>query len=183
MYNSESPRTLFELFFTRWLVAPEVVCYDNACTFFRLDIGTRADWSFLSACPGNAHKFCLAREYTFLLICFSSACTVRLSRDASVRCRYSFFKKTKFVIDKLHYHSHKRCSPVYNPYSHVDLDDANTQLAEQFNHALGGVRNQLVQFSWGPWLFIFKFSSTFKQTPDLRSGPQSVAPRLSVILR
>ena len=107
MHNHESPRTLFELFYSRWQVAPAVICYDNAC---------------------NLAKFCLAREY-------------------------GFFKRTKFVIDRLHFYSHTRCSPVYNPYLHHDLDGANTQLCEQFNKDLRGLKTQLVNFSWSPWLF------------------------------
>jgi hypothetical protein len=107
MHNHESPRTLFELFFTRWRVAPRLICYDNAC---------------------NLAKFCLAREY-------------------------AFFKRTKFVIDKLHFYAHKLCSPVYNPYFHWELDDCNTQLCEQFNKDLSGMKTQLIYFSWTPWLF------------------------------
>lgn len=41
MPSCETPRTVFELLFTRWQTAPEVLCYDNGC---------------------NAMHFCLNRE-------------------------------------------------------------------------------------------------------------------------
>jgi hypothetical protein len=50
MHNSESPRTLFELFFTRWKTAPVLVCYDNACTFlceFRFSISDDLSFTYV----------------------------------------------------------------------------------------------------------------------------------------
>lgn len=44
MTNSESPRSVFELLFTRWQEAPEILCYDNGC---------------------NAMQYCLNRECAF----------------------------------------------------------------------------------------------------------------------
>ena len=107
MHNHESPRTVFEIMFSRWKVAPEVVVYDNAC---------------------NLAKFCLSREY-------------------------AFFKHTKFVIDRLHMYSHKACSPVFNPNFHSALTGYNTQICEQFNRALQGIKTQLVYFNWENWIF------------------------------
>ena len=44
MHHHESPKTAFQLFYTRWPAGPRVICYDNAC---------------------NLSKYCLAREYAF----------------------------------------------------------------------------------------------------------------------
>ena len=119
MHNHESPRTLFELFYTRWKEPPAVIVYDNAC---------------------NAQKFFLAREY-------------------------AFFKNTKFVIDKLHFYFHCRCSPVYNPYFHAELDGYNTQLCEQYNRGLNGLKNQLIYFNWKTWLFHLQAFMSLTRAP------------------
>jgi len=35
MHHHESPKTAFELFYTRWPQGPRVICYDNACNLSR----------------------------------------------------------------------------------------------------------------------------------------------------
>ena len=107
MPKHESPRTVFEILFTRWRIAPSLVVYDNAC---------------------NLQRFALFREH-------------------------EFFKNTHFVLDKLHFYAHARCSSVYNPYKFRELDALNTQVCEQLNSRLKVLRAQLSRFSLYQWLF------------------------------
>lgn len=44
MPSSESPRTLFEVLFTRWPVAPSVVVYDNGCNAHTYVLNREPDW-------------------------------------------------------------------------------------------------------------------------------------------
>ncbi len=106
MRNYESPKTVFELLFTRWQISPSVVCYDNAC---------------------NLAKYCLAREY-------------------------AFFRETQFVLDRLHVNAHTCCSPVYHPDLYPALIGTNTQLCEQINSRLNGLRAQIPSFKMDMWL-------------------------------
>lgn len=67
MHEFESPRSVFELLFTRWSEAPEVVIYDNACNL-AIYSHMRESW---------------------------------------------FFRDSLFVVDRLHEHAHRLCSPTF----------------------------------------------------------------------
>ena len=45
MPSSESPRTLFEILFTRWPTAPEVVVYDNGCHAHAYALNREPEWA------------------------------------------------------------------------------------------------------------------------------------------
>jgi hypothetical protein len=64
-----------------------------------------------------------------------------------------FYKNTLFVIDRLHENSHGSCSPVYSANRYVQLNDTNTQLAEQRNSTYVQKRAQL--FAMGQFMFLF----------------------------
>jgi hypothetical protein len=84
MHEFESPRSVFEVLFTRWEEPPTVVIYDNACN---LSIYAHTRESF-------------------------------------------FFRDTKFIIDRLHQHAHKRCSPVFLWELVAELYRQNSQILE-----------------------------------------------------
>jgi hypothetical protein len=86
MREFESARTVFELIYSRWEHAPDVIIYDNAC---------------------NLDVYCRKREP-------------------------HFFRATIFMVDRLHYHSHHGCSPIYHMDSYIVLEDINSQAMEQF---------------------------------------------------
>jgi hypothetical protein len=85
MKYSESDRTVHNLIYSRFPVAPGIIIYDNCC---------------------NLHLFALAREPLY-------------------------YKDTLFDLDRLHENSHGCCSPAYSPDEHIQLRNANTQIAEQ----------------------------------------------------
>ena len=89
----------------------------------------------------NLHKYCMLREPLF-------------------------FKDTKFVIDRLHYASHRRCSSAYDPYLCPELLHVyNSQLCEQINSRLNTLTAQLSRFGLENWLhhvreFLFLITNT-----------------------
>lgn len=45
MRNAESPRTLFEVLFTRWKRAPKLVAYDNGCHYHAFSLNREPEWA------------------------------------------------------------------------------------------------------------------------------------------
>ena len=118
MNYSESPRTLFRLFTTRWEYAPKFLFYDNGC---------------------NTHTFFHYREPLF-------------------------FKDLQIILDGLHWSSHKKCSPVFNPTLHEHLKFLNSQLCEQLNSELSRLAPQMWIFNRTNFLFHLRSDMFFLNT-------------------
>lgn len=110
MERKEGPTMPFEIFFSRFLNAPKVIVYDNAC---------------------NLHVTCQRREP-------------------------SFFSKTLFFCDRLHFKGHGNCSTGYSLNSlpsqltllpNLTVQDLNTQVSEQLNRKFQAVRTQMAYMS------------------------------------
>lgn len=100
MVSNESPRHPFQIFKTRFAVAPRCIIYDNAC---------------------QLHQYCLNREPTF-------------------------FRDTKFYVDRFHWKCHVGCSVGYclDQYKATcDVVTINSQINEQANAGLKRIRSQL----------------------------------------
>jgi len=83
------------------------------------------------------------------LIVYDNACNLH---KYVLRRAPQFFSNTAFRIDRLHIYNHEGCSSGYNLATYpnhmsvatnVRLDKLNTQIAEQVNSLLDGIRTQV----------------------------------------
>lgn len=66
----------------------------------------------------------------------------------------NYFKRTRFVIDKLHWSNHIRCSPSFSPYANEFLTrGVNTSICEQQNALYKPMKKQLYFFAQEMYLF------------------------------
>lgn len=63
------------------------------------------------------------------------------------------FQDVQFIIDKLHWSSHSKCSPVFNPNLYSHLVFLNTQLCEQINSEIQRQAPHLYHFKRTMFLF------------------------------
>jgi hypothetical protein len=97
--------------------------------------------------------------YSFLVSYFSVAPKVVVYDFACSLQEYclnrapEFFKNTTFLVDRFHWFNHVGCASSYNLSLYTELEDLNSQVAEQCNSALSKIKPLVSQMSMAAFMF------------------------------
>lgn len=112
MRNAESPRTLFEVLYTRWKLAPKLVAYDNGCHYHAFILYREPEWATnttvgIDALHQPNHKDCSIAYAIKRNPSLQSRNTVvheqRNSRVANIKSQCAYMNQATFLAFARYY--------------------------------------------------------------------------------